>query len=257
MLRIKVTHVFAVCLLATVVLAGAADLPVGMKMVDIPGGTFEMLSIGETVTVGDFKLSETEVTWGQYIEFLNSRQPSAAMLKKWIILENDSTIPGEEYSFVDESRYNYPVVYVTKAGAKAFCNYYGLRLPKEAEWEYAACGPEHTKYPWGDEFDGTKCCYRGNNGDGYPKTMPVKSFSENGFGLYDMAGNAAEWCAGPEATLWGGSWSVIGPKVISDVHGGHSTAGFDYASSSTQTLGGDNDGFWCPGGNAGFRPAGD
>jgi formylglycine-generating enzyme required for sulfatase activity len=258
MLRISIV---ALCLLVTAAFTGAKALPAGMKMVDIPGGTFDMESTGETITVGDFKMSETEVTWGQYCEFLNAKQPGPLLRKKWIKLSDEEesshiSRSGKTYK-VDEGWVNHPVVNVSMAGAKAFCVYYGLRLPKEAEWEYAAGGPNHTKYPWGDEFDATKFCFKGNRGSGNPKTMPIKSFSENGYGLYDMAGNTAEWCSGPDAMLWGGSWSVIGSKIISDVHGGRSNAGFGYTTDSTQTAAGDNDTFWCPAGDGGFRPAGD
>jgi sulfatase modifying factor 1 len=217
MIRVSVISVFALCLSMTAASAGVKNLPAGMVMVDIPGGTFEMGSTGETVTVGDFKMSETEVTWSQYCKFLNNKKPKDAKRKKWITLlgeDNSSHIykEGGVY-YVDIGWADHPVVNVSVAGAIYFCNYYGLRLPKETEWEYAAGGSNHTKYPWGDEFDGTKCCYKENRGDGNPKTMPVKSFAANGYGLYDMAGNAAEWCAGSEYVVRGGSWK-LGPNGV-------------------------------------------
>ncbi|MDR0687828.1 MAG: SUMF1/EgtB/PvdO family nonheme iron enzyme [Prevotellaceae bacterium] len=115
---------------------------------------------------------------------------------------------------------DYPVVGVTWKQAVAFCHWrtklmreYCLknrrvvpqeyRLPTEAEWEYAARGGlEGGKYPWGGlyTFD-KKNCYRANflpqrarfGLDGGPKTLPVGSFQPNDFGLFDMAGNVAEW----------------------------------------------------------------
>ena len=62
------------------------------------------------------------------------------------------------------------------------------------EWEYAARGGlVFKRYPWGDEIDKTQAHYDSwNNGNG--TTKPVGSFSANGYGLYDMAGNVYEWC---------------------------------------------------------------
>lgn len=114
----------------------------------------------------------------------------------------------------------YPVVGVSWEQSKAFCNWrtrlkndflkandqpgvQRYRLPTEAEWEYAARGGrENSMYPWGGPYirriDG---CYLANfkpakgdyNKDGYITTSLVGSFPANDFGLFDMAGNVAEW----------------------------------------------------------------
>ncbi|MDR3188631.1 MAG: SUMF1/EgtB/PvdO family nonheme iron enzyme [Prevotellaceae bacterium] len=117
---------------------------------------------------------------------------------------------------------DYPVVGVTWKQAAAFCHWrtklmedycrknrrptpQEYRLPTEAEWEYAARGGlEGGKYPWGGlyTFDKTGC-YRANflpqrsrHGiDGGTTTLPVGSYQPNDFGLFDMAGNVAEWTA--------------------------------------------------------------
>jgi gliding motility-associated lipoprotein GldK len=115
---------------------------------------------------------------------------------------------------------DYPVVGVTWRQATAFCAWrtklmreyckktkrvipQDYRLPTEAEWEYAARGGlDGGKYPWGGiyTYDMTGC-YRANflpqrsryGLDGGGKTLPVGSFQPNDFGLFDMAGNVAEW----------------------------------------------------------------
>lgn len=110
----------------------------------------------------------------------------------------------------------YPVVGVTWEQANAFCHWRtsflkdvggmmtnAYRLPTEAEWEYAARGGRKmAMYPWGDKYarDAEGCFlanfkpYRGSYYDDMGvSTMAVKQFYPNDFGLYDMAGNVAEW----------------------------------------------------------------
>ncbi len=120
--------------------------------------------------------------------------------------------------FTNAAYNDYPVVGVTWEQANAFCAWRteyllkGLgaearyiqryRLPTEAEWEYAARGKDQTEFPWANESvaNGEGCFYanfkpdRGNyTKDGNLITSKVGSYSPNTNGLYDMAGNAAEW----------------------------------------------------------------
>lgn len=88
-----------------------------------------------------------------------------------------------------------PVVTVSHAGALAFCRWRTQstgeqhRLPSEAEWERAARGPQDSTYAYGNTYTQAAA----NQESGVLKT--VGSFPPNGFGLFDMTGNAFEWMA--------------------------------------------------------------
>jgi len=113
--------------------------------------------------------------------------------------------PEGPHSNID-SRADHPVVHVSWSDAQAYCRWAGLRLPSEAEWEYAARGGlVQKRYPWGDELmpGGEHRCNiwqgefpaKNTAEDGFLGTAPVDAFPPNGYGLYNVAGNVWEWCA--------------------------------------------------------------
>jgi formylglycine-generating enzyme required for sulfatase activity len=99
----------------------------------------------------------------------------------------------------DWGRGDRPVINVSWLDAKAFVTWLSqktgktYRLPSEAEWEYAARGGVSTPYWWGRDVGTRQANCRECKTDSPSQTLPVGSFKPNPFGLFDTAGNAAEW----------------------------------------------------------------
>jgi formylglycine-generating enzyme required for sulfatase activity len=176
------------------------------------------------VKLKPFYISVTEITNAQYGRFLK-----ATGYKKPLYWQ-DQNLNGP----------NQPVVGVTWHDAAAFCRWLTKvtgaphELPTENQWEVAARGGLVSQpYPWGDAAPDAGGVFRANfhtslpGAAGFHFTAPVGSFPANGYGLFDMAGNASEWCqdryvplrrGGPFKPgllrlLKGGSW-LSGPRDL-------------------------------------------
>jgi formylglycine-generating enzyme required for sulfatase activity len=169
------------------------DNGTGIEMVLIPPGEFSM---GCTPSTGfacssnespvhsvaltqAFYMSRTEVTQGQWVAKMGSNPSN--------FQSASSAVPTSEVP-------NRPVEQVSYDDTQSFCTVTGLRLPTEAEWEYAYRSGLRTAFNSGLNDDnqlGMIAWFGGNSGN---QTRPVAGKVANGFGLYDMSGNVFEWC---------------------------------------------------------------
>jgi formylglycine-generating enzyme required for sulfatase activity len=165
-------------------------IPVPPGKALIPAGFFQMGSaVGgadeapeHPVLMPAFYLDLTEVTNAMYRQCVGS----GACTPSGSARQNNSTFD------------NYPVVQVIWGQADTYCRSVGGRLPTEAEWEYAAGGPENLTWPWGNTFD--PLLSAASRGD----VQPVGSFAGGAspFKVLDMAGNANEWVADAYSTTF-------------------------------------------------------
>lgn len=125
-----------------------------------------------------------------------------------------------------QERSNHPVYTVSASSADAYARWLSartgrrFRLPTEAEWEWAAAGPDGREFPWGDEFDAD----RANTAEtGLFTTSPVGAFAggESPFGLADMAGNVEEYVAEDYAAYPGGTFVI---DHLVEIHGRYRVA---------------------------------
>jgi formylglycine-generating enzyme required for sulfatase activity len=158
--------------------------------VDVPAGEFLMGSNPEVdpdassdemsqhpVYLDAFRISKYEITNAQYAQCVRAT-----------VCEE----PADVVYYEDTDSATHPVVYVSWHDAKTFCTWVEGKLPSEAEWEYAARGPEGPIYPWGND---PPTCARAQFVECERRTVPVGSHPDGASwcGAEDMAGNVWEW----------------------------------------------------------------
>src|SRR5579871_2482295 len=156
----------------------------GATLLWIPAGPFLMgSSAGEnekpphSVTLTGYWIYKTPVTLAQYRKFCSET--------------GHAMPPAPAWGWQD----NHPMVNVTWYDARSYCDWAGVRLPTEAQWEKAARGVEGRAYPWGATWEEVRC--RNSVGKRVESTCPVGSFPQGAspYGVLDMAGNVFQWCA--------------------------------------------------------------
>lgn len=210
----------------------------------VPAGPFLMgQHEHETVIDYDYEAMVTPVTNAQLARYLNEAlaKGSIKIVDGWVVgyyagdpfndgrhekeiaagdwrhfplASENSRLTFDGQAFAVQLGYEaHPATAVTWFGAKAYCEFYGWRLPTEAEWEKAARGADGRPFPWGDEIVGGNANYYGSK-DPYEQkvgklgdTTPVGFYSgktydgyatidsRSPYGLYDMAGNVWQWTA--------------------------------------------------------------
>lgn len=170
--------------------------PLNIEWIAIPAGDFLYGENKQKKTLPAFQIAKCAVTNAQYAEFVTATKYAAPA--HW---GNGKVPNGLE---------NHPVVNVSWNDAQAFCKWASCRLPTEEEWEKAARGSNGLDYPWGNEFDSSKCNSKESN---IGTTTPVGQYSPQGdspCGCVDMAGNVWDWTASKydasNYVLRGGSW---------------------------------------------------
>jgi formylglycine-generating enzyme len=158
----------------------------GAQMMWVPAGEFlmgESEGIAENsqhkVRLSGYWMYKYEVTVKQYRKFCKET--------------------GRKMPFAPRGGWmdDHPVVNVTWSDAAAYAKWAGASLPTEAQWEKAARGVDERAFPWGNEWDSSKCA---NNADRTREallcTRPVGGClgGASPYGCTDMAGNAWEWC---------------------------------------------------------------
>ncbi len=171
----------------------------GATMVWVPAGDFLMGNTDEEVNQHKNRMGKDA-----FVPSADAEPQHSVYLDGFWMYKNDVTV--EEYAKFCEvtghkmprdyvSRKLAPITEITWYDAQAYANWAGVTLPTEAQWEKAARGIDGRIFPWGNEWDWNKCrCSHLNWTDG-PSDIGSYPVGVSPYGVMDMAGNVAQWCA--------------------------------------------------------------
>jgi len=200
------------------------------SMVAIPGATFTMgrnnaAEPQETpphlASVAAFNMDKRPVTNAQYAEFVKSASHAAP--SGWA----NGTYPGGQAQW--------PVTGVSWEDANAYCTSKGLRLPTEAEWEYAARGTDGRLYPWGNDFSSALT----NSAEaalGRPEAVAAHRDAVSPFGVLDMSGNVWQWTVDDYKPYPGGHPTFVIPADAKVIRGGSYQSDRFHVTTTTRNL---------------------
>jgi formylglycine-generating enzyme required for sulfatase activity len=221
---------------------------VKMELVLVKAGEFDMGSndgeenekpVHKVKISQPYYIGKYDVTVAQFRAFVDAAKFQTIAEKQnkgWTVKDGTwqevSGVNWRNPGFKQED--NHPVVVMTWGDAREFCKWATkatgrtVRLPTEAEWEYAARGPKSLKYPWGDKWEGIMANVADaslrragfnmewgeiKEDDGYPFTSPGGAYKNSSWcGAYDMAGNVWQWCQDYFSDKYYGESPVVDPQ---------------------------------------------
>ncbi len=180
-----------------------------MALAHVPAGEFKYGPERRTARTAAYWIGRYQVTNAEYKRFLdaNPHHPVPHVAAEWAAPYNWDP-QRRDYP---PGKATHPVVLVRWSDAQAFCQWAGMRLATEEEWEKAARGTDGRDYPWGNDIPSAEVCNCDHTTLG---TSPTGSYSPQGdspYGCGDMAGNVAEWTNADGSTpegriIRGGAW---------------------------------------------------